>query len=118
VFAFTTLFYFGFGWAVFSSSLARVFPLWIDIFTYMSRPLWFTSGIFFTLAGLNKGIRKYAIFNPVAHVMEWIKVGMLPAFHSNVYIPAYPLAVATVALFIGLVIEWLWRLTGHVDEVD
>ena len=118
VLAFSSLIYFAFGSAVFSSGLARVFPAWHEVFGYLSRPLWFTSGIFFTLQGLSKGFQKWALINPVAHMMEWIKSAMLPSFHSDVYRPMFILTTATVLLFIGLTIEWLWRLTGHPDGVE
>ncbi len=118
VLSFITLLYFSFSFAVFSCNLGRVFPIWPEIFGYLSRPLWFTSGIFFTLQGLTKGFRQVAVFNPVAHMLEWIKSAILPAFHSTVYSPSFIYVVATLVLFTGLTIEWFWRLTGHADETD
>lgn len=118
VFAFSALFYFSLAFAIFSSSLARIFPLWREIFAYMSRPLWFTSGIFFTLQQLPKGFQGVAIFNPIAHVLEWIKSAMIPGFHSYVYSPLYVLGLGTVVLLIGLVIDWFLRLIGHADESE
>lgn len=111
-----SLFYFSFSFSVFSCGLARVFPPWTEIFSYMSRPLWFTSGVFFTLQQLPTGFRGIAIFNPIAHVLEWIKSATVPGFHSTVYSPLFIYATATIVLFIGLVLDWMLRLIGFVDE--
>jgi capsular polysaccharide transport system permease protein len=118
VLAFSSLLYFTIGFAVFSAGISRVLPVWPEIFSYLGRPLWFLSGIYFTLQGLDSGFRKIALFNPIAHQLEWIKSAMLPGFHSTVYSPFYILSSATVALFIGLVTEWLWRLTGHPEGAE
>ena len=114
--AFAALFYFGLSSAFFSSGLARIFPAWNVIFSYLSRPLWFTSGIFFTLESLPQNIRVYASYNPVAHMVEWIRSAALPGFESLHYSRIYVLGFSTVFLVIGLAIDRVLSLIGHADQ--
>jgi len=114
--AVAALFYFSFCSAVFSSSLTRVWPLWPQVFAYASRPLYFTSGIFFTLQSLPTGFRSLAGLIPMAHVLEWIRTGAIPGFISTSYSPSYVLWFGAILLFLGMVMEWGLRLIGHSDE--
>ena len=110
------LMYFSFCSAIFSSSLARIWHAWPQIFGYLSRPLYFTSGIFFTLQSLPSGIKVLAEYNPLAHLLEWIRTGSIPGFVSTSYNPLFVYSFATLMLFIGLVIDWVLRMTGHSEE--
>jgi capsular polysaccharide transport system permease protein len=111
-----SLFFFSFCTAILSSSLARMWRAWPQVFGYLSRPLYFTSGIFFTFESLPSGIKGYAQVNPVAHLLEWIRTGAVPGFISYSYSPSYVYIWAFIMLFIGLVIEWVLRLIGHSEE--
>lgn len=118
VFSLLGLLYFALGFSVLSSSLARIFPPWSEIFGYLGRPLWFVSGIFFTLESLPIGPRGVAQLNPIAHMLEWIRSANLPGFESTHYSITFVLASSTVALFIGLFIAWLLKVAGVTDEAD
>ena len=112
------LLYFTFGCAFLSSSLARTLPVWTNIWGYMSRPIYLLSGIFFTLEQLPDNVRHYMLYNPVAHVVEWMRSATIPGFESDVYDPLYPLIFATFALLIGLVIDRILLLTGDEEIVS
>ncbi|HZK80471.1 MAG TPA: ABC transporter permease [Humisphaera sp.] len=110
------LFYFTVCSAIFSSSLARIWPVWPQIFGYMSRPLYFATGIFFTMQSLPSGFRSLAQYLPTAHLLEWIRTGTIPGFVSTSYNPWYPIEFGAWLLAIGLIIDWVLRLVGHSDE--
>ena len=110
------LFYFSFCSAVFSSSLTRIWPLWPQVFGYASRPLYFASGIFFTLQSLPTGFRALAAIIPMAHVLEWIRTGAIPGFISTSYNPSYVIWFGSILFVFGMVLEWFLRLIGHSDE--
>ncbi|MFW2829713.1 ABC transporter permease [Sphingomonas sp. ID0503] len=110
------IFLFGLGFAVFSCSLARLSPVWTTIWPFLSRPLWFTSGMFFVLEHLPNNARAYAIYNPIAHMIEWWRSASLPSFTSTVGSPTYVIATGAVTLFIGLGLDRLLNLVGHSDE--
>lgn len=112
------LFYFTAGCGFLNSSLARILPIWKNIWMYMSRPIWLLSGIFFTLDQLPSGLRVYMAYNPVAHVIEWFRSVMIPTFESDAYSILFPMAFATVALIVGLVIDRILLLTGDEEIVS
>ena len=114
--AVVTLFYFSFCSAILSSSLGRIWSQWPVVFSYASRPLYFTSGIFFTLGELPSSFKALAIYNPIAHILEWIRSGAIPGFISDLYSPLYIYSWATIMLFIGLLIDWVLRVIGHSEE--
>jgi capsular polysaccharide transport system permease protein len=110
------LFYFSVCSAIFSSSLARIFPVWPEVFGYMGRPLYFASGIFFTFESLPTGFRGLALYLPTAHMLEWIRTGAIPGFVSTLYSPLFILSFSTIILVIGMMINWTLTLIGHADE--
>lgn len=112
------LFYFTFGTMFLSSSLARILPVWKNIWGYMSRPIFLLSGIFFTLEQMPESVRYYLLFNPVAHLVEWIRSAGIPTFESDSYSPFYPLAFGSVSLIIGLVIDRILLMTGDEEIVS
>jgi capsular polysaccharide transport system permease protein len=111
-----TLFFFAFCTASLSSSLARIWRAWPLVFSYLSRPLYFTSGIFFTLSELPTTFRGLALYNPIAHILEWIRTGAIPGFVSNLYSPIYIYSWAFIMLFTALLIDWVLRMIGHSEE--
>ncbi len=116
--AMAVLFYFSTASAFLSSSMARVLPIWQNIWSYLSRPIWLLSGIFFTLESLPAGARAFMAYNPVAHLLEWFRSASIPTFESGAYNPLFPISVATVFLVIGLVIDRILLMTGDEEIVS
>jgi capsular polysaccharide transport system permease protein len=112
----SALFYFTVCSAIFSSSLARIWPIWPEIFGYLSRPLYFASGVFFTLQSLPTGFRGLAAYLPTANLLEWIRTGAIPGFVSTSYSATYIIVFSSVILVAGMLIDWALRLIGHADE--
>ena len=112
------IFHFTIGTYFLSSSLARVLPIWTNIWSYLSRPIWILSGIFFTLEQLPTGLRVYMAYNPVAHIVEWFRSAAIPTFDSDAYSILYPMAFATVCLIVGLAIDRILLMTGDEEIVS
>lgn len=110
------LFYFGLASAIFSCSLSRLTPVWGTIWSFLSRPLWFLSGVFYTISHLPSNARHYMIYNPIAHLIEWWRSVSLSVFDSDAYSVTFVLGTATVVMFIGLAVDRLLNLVGHSDE--
>ncbi|MGC2855124.1 tetratricopeptide repeat protein [Novispirillum sp. DQ9] len=71
----------------------------------ISRALFLTSGIFFSAHDLPPEVREYALYNPLLHVIEYIRNGAeasFPLIDANI---EYPIAVGSVMLLMGLVLE-------------
>lgn len=107
---------FGWGAAVISSQIGRVFDYWGTIMSFVGRILFFTSGVFYTFASLPSGPRAVMVYNPIAHNIEWLRDGVIPGFDSSLYNPAYPLWCGLVLLAVGLAMEWLIAVSRHVDD--
>lgn len=104
-----------FGFAVFNSSVAQVIGWWPEVIKAFGRVLFFTSGVFYTMDALPPKARTAILLNPMSHVIEWIRSAALPGFESLHFDPVYPFIWAGWLLFWGLFIDWLLRLTGHVE---
>ncbi|MBC7987871.1 MAG: ABC transporter permease [Sphingomonadaceae bacterium] len=111
------IFYFCLGSAFFSSGLARIWPMWPNIWSYISRPLFLLSGVFFTLENLPTSGRAVMQYNPLAHVLEWFRSVSLPGFESNSYSIVMVLATGTITGTIGLLIDRYLVLTGDEEIV-
>lgn len=113
-----SLLYFSLGTAFLSSGIGRVLPVWTNIQGYISRPLLILSGVFFTLEQLPSTIRQYMAYNPVAHVIEWLRTAMFSSFDSNSYSVLFILVCGTVFFLIGLIIDRILLLTGDEEIVS
>lgn len=114
--AIAMLSYFVFCISFLSAQIGRIFQQWSDITRFLARALFFTSGVWFTMASLPPELRGIIKYNPVAHLIEWIRDATIYGFSSDLFDPWYPFWFGTICLFIGLVINWLYHLGGY--DVD
>jgi capsular polysaccharide transport system permease protein len=113
------IFYFGLAFGLFSSSLARLTPLWDSIWSYMARPLWLLSGVFYSLSAIpSHGGRHFMAYNPLAHLLEWWRSASIPYWDSAFYSPAFVLTCATGVLVIGLLTDRVLALIGHSEAAQ
>lgn len=113
-----TLFFMGVSLALLSSSLTRLFPAWPGIWSYLSRPLWFLSAIFYTLEALPHGPRQYIAYNPLAHVVEWFRSASSPVMNSHAFSPMFVYETALIVIFLGLGIDRLLTWIGYSDRTS
>lgn len=102
-----------YGLSYLSAQIGRMFDQWRDFSGILGRILFFTSGVWFTLDSLPPAIRKWAVLNPLAHVIEWIRDAALPTFSSLHVDHLYPFQFGLTCLFIGLFIDWLHQISGY-----
>lgn len=102
------IFYFAFATAVFNATVGALVPRYLMIIGMLNMPLMFASGVFFMPSSFPPDIQWYLSWNPYLHCVEWFRT----ATYLD-YIPVldktYLLAVATVLLTVGLVLERLFR---------
>jgi capsular polysaccharide transport system permease protein len=108
--------YFIYGLAFLSGQIGRMWQQWTDITRLMIRVLFFTSGVWFTMASLPPQLHDIVKYNPVAHIIEMIRDASIHGFESDLFNPWYPFWFATTCLFLGLFIDWLYRISGY--DVD
>lgn len=109
------IFWVGLSAAFFSSSMTRLTPVWDSIWSFMARPLWFMSGIFYSLSTLPHNARRFMIYNPIAHMIEWWRSASIPMFESTAYSMTFVVGFGAVLMLIGLLIDRLLALVGHTD---
>lgn len=106
------LFMLCYGTGFLSSQIGRAFDPWNEITGPLGRILLLTSGLFFTLGSLPAEFLEIVQYNPLAHVVEWIRVVSIRDFRSELYNPWYPLGVGFGMFALGLFIDWLFRISG------
>lgn len=96
-----------------SSQIGRAFEPWNQVTGPIGRILLLTSGLFFTLGSLPPEFLTVVQYNPLAHIVEWIRDASIRDFRSDLYNPWYPLFFGVALLFAGLFIDWLYRISGY-----
>jgi capsular polysaccharide transport system permease protein len=89
--------------AVFAALVPFVRSMQQIIGIFAGRPLFFTSGLFFTAEMLPAGVREILLLNPLLHMIEWLRSAFFVEFESSYASPAYALGAALVTMCLGLV---------------
>lgn len=103
------------GTAVLSAQIGRVFDQWKDIMSATGRVFFFASGVWYTFASLPPGPRQVVAYNPLAHLVEWIRDSVISSYSSDLYNPWFPLITGVVLLAAGLFMEWRAKLDDAPD---
>ncbi len=99
----------GLGLGTLNAVIMSLWDTWAQIEKVLTRPLFFVSGIFYVPSQLPPQARDLLVWNPVLHVVEWVRHGIYPNYHSTVLNPWYPVAVGAGLLLLGLAGERLFR---------
>jgi len=88
--------------SVYSQVVNRIVPI-------MSRPLFFISGLFFTVNELPMHVRDILLWNPVLHCVEMLRDGWFESYHAHYVNVPYVLSWILGFAYSGLVLERLAR---------
>lgn len=99
----------GIGMGTTNAVIYSVFKTWKQIEEIYSRPLFFMSAIFYIPDNFPTEIVSVLSWNPVLHLVEWMREGYYPNYNSSVLSKPYVLSVAFVLLLIGFAGERLYR---------
>ncbi|HIQ14820.1 MAG TPA: hypothetical protein EYH38_04500 [Leucothrix sp.] len=80
-------------------------PSYANIYSALSRPLYFMSGIFFTMDFLSPEIYTYLAYNPLLNMVEWFRSGFYTSFNSPLYDVEYTVAASLLIFIIGMLAE-------------
>lgn len=78
------------------------------------RPLFWLSGIFYSAASLPAELRRYAMYNPIFHVLELLRGAWTRVYDDHYASPGYVIAWILGLLSVGLLLELAVR---HKVEV-
>lgn len=88
---------------------AVFFPAIERLLGPMLRPLFWISGVFFTANGLPPVARQVLMFNPVLHIIEFVRTGWFVEYQEEHASAGYVLSWIVSLGFLGLVLERLAR---------
>jgi capsular polysaccharide transport system permease protein len=101
-----SLFYltiFGIGIGLINSALIKYFPIWSLLYSLKTRGIIFISGVFYILSYLPYSSRSFVVWNPVAHGVEWFRVGLYgPLYPTSVLDTDYLSLCSGISLFLGI----------------
>jgi len=69
---------------------------------FLGRPLFFTSGLFFTAEMLPPAVRDLLLYNPLLHLIEYLRSSFFYEFHSVYYDLGYAGAWALATFTLGI----------------
>jgi capsular polysaccharide transport system permease protein len=72
---------------------------------FIGRPLFFISGVFFTIEMVPQEYRYVLLINPLFHVLEWLRSGFFMQYESRYADMEYAIVCLIVLLFLGLLMQ-------------
>jgi capsular polysaccharide transport system permease protein len=100
----------GFGFGLINAVLVFQFPSYANIFAVLMRPMYFLSGIFFVVNYMSTNIQHIMYYNPIAHLIEWLRSAMYIGYESSFLDKQYLFNFTLSVTFLGLL---LLRLVRH-----
>lgn len=89
--------------------LAALYPIFPSIQplseALLGRPLFFTSGTFFSAEMLPDSARSYLLWNPLFQVIEYIRGSFFKGVESPYFDPKYTIGFLIILLFIGMLMQ-------------
>ncbi|MBK4217182.1 ABC transporter permease [Paracoccus caeni] len=98
----------GLGVGVMNCFLFSAFPIWEQLWSIITKPLFLVSCIFFIFDEVPEPIQKYLWFNPLVHVVGEMRKSFYHSYVGEYVSPTYVFGVslALIALGLGLLIRY------------
>ncbi|MEM1372845.1 MAG: ABC transporter permease [Pseudomonadota bacterium] len=90
------------GVGVFNACLFVAYPLWQTIWAISNRPLFIISCLFFIYESVPQPYRDYLWWNPLVHVVGFMRAGFYPYYEPTYVSAIYPFFVGSVLTIVGL----------------
>jgi capsular polysaccharide transport system permease protein len=92
----------GIGVGLVNAAISRRFPLWPFIYAIPSRALMILSGAYYIVDLLPLSFRNVVVWNPLAHGIEWFRLGLYGHYPVLTLDREYFVLGAVMALFLGI----------------
>lgn len=93
---------FGFGIGVMNCFLMSRMPIWQQIWSIVTRPLIFVSGVLFMYDGIPDPYQSYLWFNPLVHITGEMRAAFYVSYGADYVEPIYVFSVSLVLTLFGL----------------
>lgn len=100
---------FGFGFGTLNAVLYSLWHSWERVETILTRPLLFVSAVFYNPSHLPPWLLGPFSWNPVMHLIEWMRYGIYADYNSLVLDRAYVMSVSLLLILLGLAGERFFR---------
>lgn len=101
---------FAFGVGLTNAVILRRFPSWQQFYRIMTAPLFFLSGLFYSLESLPSQARDILTWNPIIHGVEMVRDGYYSHYRVSDLDGNYLLAWGLALTFIGMFTERFYRV--------
>ena len=107
--AFIVIALLGLGIGLINLFLISIWESWRFIWPIINRPMFFISGIFFIPSLLPDYALDYLKWNPILHMIEWVRSAYYPNYDSRVLDYVFVLTICSFFIVMGLLGERLLR---------
>ncbi|MCH2076130.1 MAG: ABC transporter permease [Rhodobacteraceae bacterium] len=90
------------GVGILNSCLFVAYPIWQTIWAVTNRPLFIISCLFYTFESVPQPYRDYLWWNPLVHVVGFMRDGFYPYYQPTYTSAVYPIMLGTVLTIVGL----------------
>lgn len=94
----------GFGVGVVNCALVGLMPVWGQIWSIATRPLYIVSGIFFLIDVVPGQYREMLLWNPLAHSIMELRAGLFGSYDAPYARPVQAFLTGAVLSLIGLIL--------------
>jgi capsular polysaccharide transport system permease protein len=94
----------GLGVGVMNCALIGLFPVWMQIWSILSRPLFLVSGVIFLFDDMPPVLQSILWYNPLTHVLGLMRAGIYPTYRADYVTLACPMIFALATLFVGVLL--------------
>lgn len=94
----------GLGVGLVNCVLFGFFPVWMNIWGIMNRPMFFISGVLFLYEGMPAHLQVYLWYNPLMHITSLMRAGFYPTYDAEFASPLYVMCWAVPLIFFGLLL--------------
>ena len=95
---------FGAGVGVLNCALFGLYPVWMQVWSIITRPLFIVSGVFFLYEDMPQIAKNILWYNPLMHVTGFMRAGFYPTYTAAYANAAFVVAISLICLFLGVVL--------------
>jgi capsular polysaccharide transport system permease protein len=100
--------FFGLGVGLVNCFLSGVFPVWEQIWSIITRPLFLLSTVIYTFEEVPWQYQDVVWYNPLVHIIGMMRRGFYPIYDAAYASPVYVFGVSLVCIFFGLLLLSRW----------
>lgn len=93
------------GAGIFNSLIGLIFPMWVTGYFLLMLLVWLTCGVLFVPSAMPNEIQKLLYFQPVVHLVEWMREAYYPGYNSPVLDKQFVVGYSLCLIAGGLAIE-------------